>query len=49
MSDRKLALITGSRITLDGDGDDLKLTIRAHRKKKTGAYECYSIELAIGR
>lgn len=49
MSERKLALVTASRITLEGDGDDLKLKVRAHRKKKTGDYEFYSIELAIGR
>lgn len=49
MTERKLSLITGSRILLEGDGDDLRLKVNAHRKKKTGDHEFFEIELKVGR
>jgi hypothetical protein len=46
---RKLSLVTGSRIVLEGEGDDLHIKLRAHRKKRTGDYEFFEIDLSVGR
>lgn len=46
---RKLQLVSGSRISIEGEGDDLHVKLDAHRRMKTGDYEFFSIDLSIGR
>lgn len=49
MADRKLAIGAGTSPTLEGDGADLTLKFRAHRRKKTGTYDFYDVELKLER
>jgi hypothetical protein len=46
---RKLQLVTDSRIEIEGEGDDLRMKVRAHRKRRAGDYEFFSIDLSVGR
>lgn len=46
---RKLQLVTGSRIVIEGEGNDLHMKLNAHRRKKTGDYEFFEITLDVGR
>lgn len=46
---RKVALIAHGNIEVQGEGDSIKLALTAHRKKKSGAYEFFEIDLDVGR
>lgn len=46
---KKLALICGTNIDIVGEGSELKVTLTAHRKKKSGSYDFYAIELDVDR
>jgi predicted nuclease of restriction endonuclease-like (RecB) superfamily len=49
MSEKKLHLTTGRRFEIKGEGDSLKIVVRAFRVNKAKRYEVYEIELDVGR
>jgi hypothetical protein len=46
---RKVKLVCSTNIDMRGDGDQVQLAFSAHRKKASGGYEFFEIELDVGR
>lgn len=49
MSERKLRLSVARTEELEGCGEEVTLKLRCNRKKKSGDYEFYSLELVMQR
>ena len=46
---RKVKLVCSSNIDIRGEGAEVQIDLKAHRKKANGSYEFFEIELDVGR